>query len=370
MKIALVHDFLFKLGGAERVLKVMADIFPNAPLYTLLYDEEKTGSVFPKHRVISSPLQRFPKFLLKRPQMLLGKMPQAIESFDFSSFDLVISSSGAFSHGVITGPQTKHLCYCHSPMRYSWDYTHEYLEEKKLSFPVEWMVRNMLHRLRQWDRASADRPDTYLANSQHVQKRIQKYFGQDSSVLYPPVNTERFYPLKPSKGYFLIISALSSFKKIELAIGACNKIGKELMIIGEGQHRKNLEALAGPTIRFLGRRSDEEVKEILEEAEALLFPGEEDFGITPVEAMAAGRPVIAYAKGGILETVIDSKTGVFFQDPTLSSLEEALEKYYSLKNKNAFDRYFLHEHAGKFHPQFFQKGLKEAVEELMGSGIK
>ena len=177
MKIALVHDFLFKLGGAERVLKVMADLFPNAPLFTLLYDEEKTGSVFPKERVISSSLQRYPRFLLKRPQMLLGKMPQAVESFDFSSFDLVISSSGAFSHGVITGPQTKHLCYCHSPMRYSWDYTHEYLEEKKLSFPVEWIVRKTLHRVRQWDRASADRPDKYLANSQHVQKRILKYLG-------------------------------------------------------------------------------------------------------------------------------------------------------------------------------------------------
>src|SRR5690606_29455784 len=223
MRVAIVHDFLFKLGGAERVVKEMADLFPDAPIYTLIYDEVKCGKEFPKERVISSKLDRYPSFLQKRPHYLLGKMPEAIEDFNFSEYDLVISSSGAFSHGVITGPRTKHLCYSHSPMRYAWDYTHEYLEERHLPFWKELLARRILHQVRQWDRAAADRPDKYLANSQHVAKRLKKYYQVNADVLYPPVDVDRFYPYEKADDYFIIISALTPFKKIDLAISTFNK---------------------------------------------------------------------------------------------------------------------------------------------------
>jgi|CXWL01.1.fsa_nt_gi glycosyltransferase involved in cell wall biosynthesis len=367
MRVAIVHDFLFKLGGAERVLKEIADLYPKAPIYTLIYDEEKCGEVFPKERVVASKLKRFPKFLQKRPQYLLNSMPEAIEAFDFTDFDLVISSSGAFSHGIITGPKTKHLCYCHSPMRYAWDYTHEYLEEKKFSWWKEWLVRRSLHELRQWDRTAADRPDHYLANSKHVAKRLKKYFQVVAEVLYPPVDVDRFYPYEAAEDFFLIVSALTSFKKIDLAISAFNKMGKQLIIIGDGNERPALEALAGPNIRFLGRQSDEEVKSYLQSMRALIFPGEEDFGITPVEAMACGKPVIAYGKGGVTESVIDGISGILFSQPTVASLEHAVAEYYRLAG--TFNADIIRLRAEEYSRKKFRSGLKKAVEELMNQPL-
>lgn len=368
MRVAIVHDFLFKLGGAERVVKEMADIFPNAPIYTLIYDEEKCGKDFPKERVIPSKLDRYPSFLQKRPHYLLGKMPEAIEDFNLSQFDLVISSSGAFSHGVITSPKTKHLCYSHSPMRYAWDYTHEYLEERHLSFFKEFLVRKILHEVRQWDRAAADRPDMYLANSKHVAKRLQKYYQVEAEVLYPPVDVDRFYPYEKADDYFVIISALTPFKKIDLAISTFNKVGKRLVIIGDGAHRKSLEALAGPTIEILGRKSDQEVKRYLQGAKALIFPGEEDFGITPVEAMACGKPVIAYGKGGATETVIDGITGLFFAEQTVASMEAALARFYQLEH--SFNADVIHERAQQFSRQKFRSGFRKIAEEFYQSSKK
>lgn len=366
MKVALVHDFLFKLGGAERVVKEFADLYPEAPIYTLLYDEGACGEIFPKKRITSSSLQNSWSFLRKRPQYLLSKMPKAIEEFDLSGYDLVISSSGAFSHGIITPPKTRHLCYCHSPMRYAWDYTHEYLEEHRFSWLTEYLVRKMLFQIRQWDRAAADRPDLYLANSQHVAKRLNKYFQVNAEVLYPPVNVDRFYPYQEAEDYFLIISALSPFKKIDLAISAFNKMGKPLIIIGDGLHRKALEALAGPTVKLLGRKSDEEVKRYLQSARALIFPGEEDFGIAPVEAMACGRPVIAYGKGGVTESVVDGLTGVFFEEPTTASLEAAVARFYELEPR--FDRDVIQERAKMFSRKKFVDRFRGIVEKLIHRG--
>lgn len=368
MKVALVHDFLFKLGGAERVVKEFADLFPNAPIYTLIYDEEKCGSVFPKERVIASPLLKsYPRFFQKRPQYLLKRMPEAIEEFNLSEYDLVISSSGAFSHGVITGPQTKHLCYCHSPMRYAWDYSHEYLAEKKLSWPLEFSVRKILHQVRQWDRSAADRPDKYLANSKHVAQRLKKYFQVDAEVLYPPVDVDRFYPYEEADDYFVIVSALSPFKKIDLAVSAFNKMGKRLVIIGDGAHRKSLEALAGPTVEMKGRLSDREVKRYLQGSKALIFPGEEDFGITPVEAMACGKPVIAYKKGGVRETVVEGITGVFFPEQSVQSLEQAVAKFYEIEPE--FDADIIHERAEQFSRQEFREAFMAYVDRFMAEQV-
>lgn len=365
MRVAIVHDFLFKLGGAERVVKEMADLFPDAPIYTLIYDEEKCGKEFPRERVISSKLDRYPSFLQKRPHYLLGKMPEAIEDFNLSPYDLVISSSGAFSHGVITSPKTKHLCYCHSPMRYAWDYTHEYVEERHLSFLKEFMVRRILHDVRQWDRAAADRPDKYLANSKHVAKRLKKYYQVNAEVLYPPVDVDRFYPYEKADDYFIIISALTPFKKIDLAISTFNKVGKRLVIIGDGAHRKALEALAGPTIEILGRKTDQEVKRYLQGAKALVFVNEEDFGITPIEAMACGKPVIAYGKGGVTESVIDGITGVFFQEQTVASMEAALARFYHVEP--SFDADVIHDRAQLFSRKQFRTQFRKIVEAFYDS---
>ncbi len=362
MRIALVHDFLFKLGGAERVLKAMADLFPDAPIYTLLYDEEKCGTLFPASRVIASGLNNLPRFIRKHPQWLLSSYPETIERFDFSGFDLVISSSGAFSHGAITSPTTKHLCYCHSPMRYAWDYTHEYLAELSLPWWQEYLVRKKLLKLRTWDRTSADRPDQYLANSEHVKKRLKKYFRVEAEVLYPPVDIDRFFPMKRHQDYFLMISALSPFKKIDIAIEAFNKIRKKLVIVGEGKDSRRLKAMAGPTIEFLGRKTDEEVKDALEHCRAFIFPGEEDFGIAPVEAMAAGKPVIAYAKGGVLETVVDGKTGFLFHEPNAMGLEEALGKFF--EHESELDAHAIAEEMKRFHPDRFKEKLLSLAEAL------
>lgn len=365
MNVAIVHDFLFKLGGAERVVKEFTRMFPNAPVYTLLYDEEKCGEVFPKDQVIASSLNEYPNWLRKRPPLLLSKMPQAIEEFDLSSYDLVISSSGAFSHAAITGPQTKHLCYCHSPMRYAWDYTHEYLAEKNLNPLTEWAVRRMLHDIRQWDRAAADRPDKYLANSKHVAKRLKKYFQVEADVLYPPVDVDRFYPYEEADDYFVIVSALTPFKKIDLAISAFNKMGKRLIVIGDGAHRRALEALAGPTVELLGRKTDEEVRRYLQGARALIFPGEEDFGITPVEAMACGKPVIAYGKGGVTESVVEGITGVFFPEQTVESLEAAVAKFFTLEK--SFDADIIHERAEQYSRDQFRDQFSAVVDSFMAS---
>lgn len=363
MKIAIVHDFLFKMGGAERVVKELADMFPKAPIYTLIYDEKKCGEAFPRERVISSSLKNYPRFLRKRPQYLLSKMPEAIESFDFSGFDLVISSSGAFSHGIITPPGTKHLCYCHSPMRYAWDYTHEYLEEKNYPFWKELIIRQLVHKVRQWDRAAADRPDKYIANSKHVARRIKKYYQIDADVLYPPVDVERFYPYEASGDYFLIVSTLTPYKKIDLAVSAFNKMGKRLVIIGGGKHQKYLESIAGPTVEVLGRKSDAEVKRYMQECKAFIFPSEEDFGITPVEAMAAGKPVIAYKKGGVMETVIDGITGVFFRDQNVRGMESAIAQFYEIEHE--FEPSIIRKRAEEFSREKFLNDLKKTIDDFV-----
>jgi len=238
----------------------------------------------------------------------------------------------------------------------------QYLEERHLSFFKEFLARKILHEVRQWDRAAADRPDKYLANSKHVAKRLQKYYQVEAEVLYPPVDVDRFYPYEKADDYFVIISALTPFKKIDLAISTFNKVGKRLMVIGDGAHRKALEALAGPTIEILGRKSDQEVKRYLQGSKALIFPGEEDFGITPVEAMACGKPVIAFGKGGVTETVVDGLTGLFFSEQTVASMEAALARFYQLEN--SFNADIIHKRSQQFSRQKFRTEFRKIVEEF------
>lgn len=361
LRVALIHDFLIKMGGAERVLKVLADLYPEAPIYTLLYDEAICGKTFPRQRVIPSIIQRFPEFIRKRQRYLFPLMPRAIESFDVAQYDLVISSSSAYAHGILTGSHALHISYSHSPMRYLWDYAHEYLDEQRMNRVTRAVTERLLRSLRLWDFLASDRVDAYVANSHNVRQRIQKYYRKSAKVLYPPVEVDRFKPTSKHKDFFLIVSALTPFKKIDQAIQLFNKIGKKLVIIGSGSQYKFLKQIAGSNIEILGPQTDEVVTQHLMDCRAYLMPAEEDFGIAPVEAMACGKAVIAYGKGGVLETVIPGETGELFYEPTLASFEDALGKF--IINENNYNAERIHRHAKTFSKQEFMKGWKEIVEK-------
>jgi len=363
VKIALVHDFLLKLGGAERVLKVFADMYPEAPIFTLLYDEKVCGKVFPAERVRTSFLQKLPAGLRKRQKYLLPLMPRAIESFDLSGFDVILSSSGAYSHGILMPSSAKHICYCHSPMRYAWDYTHEYMQEQNAGRLKKFLAGRLIHKVRQWDQIAADRADVYIANSNHVRKRIKKYYRKDSEIIYPPVDTRKFTAQKGHDNYYLIVSTLSPYKKIDLAIQLFNKIGKELIIIGEGSHYEYLRSIAASNVHVMGFKDDETVQKYMQNCRALIFPGEEDFGITPVEAMACGKPVLAYGKGGALETVVPGFSGEFFYEPTIESMEDGLGRL--IVNEPQYDADKIHKHAVQFSKQKFVENMKAFMEKSL-----
>ncbi len=359
MKVALVHGFLIKLGGAERVLKSLSELYPDAPIYTLLYDEKKVGEVFPKERVRTSKLQKFPRFKGSH-KLLFPQMPSAIEDFDLSEYDLVISSSSAYAHGIVTNLETTHLCYYHTPMRYAWDYTHRYLADQGLGGIGEWLASRLIHRVRQWDFLASDRVDYSIANSKNTAQRIRKFYRKEAEVIYPPVDTERFKAHDKHEGYFLIVSTLTPYKRIDLAVELFNKLGKRLVIIGDGPDRKRLQSRAAANIDFLGFKSDDVVKTYYENCRAFIFPGEDDFGIAPVEAMACGKPVLAYGKGGALETVIPGETGELFDEQNLDSMEASLTQL--LINEKNYDAKKIAEHASQFSESAFKKAMKSAVE--------
>lgn len=358
MKIALVHEMLVKLGGAERVLRKLLDIYPHSPVYTLFEDKKMTHEWFKGVKIHPSHLQKYYE-AVKSPKYLLPKMAGAVERFDFSKFDAVISSSSAFAHGIQTG-DVKHLCYCHSPMRYAWDFAHEYT--KNMSSFMRWATACLLTDIRVWDYRTSSRPHKIVANSKHVQKRVAKYWRRDSEVIYPPVNVQAFTPTAGHEDYFLIVSALTPFKRIDLAVSAFNKVGRKLVIIGDGAQRRLLESMAKPNIEFLGRKSDEIVQEYMQNCRALIFPGEEDFGITPVEAMAAGKPVLAYGMGGVLESVEAGKSGEFFGEPTEASLLEGLTRL--MVNEKHYDYRRIRENAERFDESVFEERIRKAVKEI------
>ncbi len=286
-------------------------------------------------------------------------MPRAIEELDLENYDMVISSSGAFSHGAITSTKTIHVCYCHSPMRYAWDYANEYKVENNLKGIKGVFYAHLIKNLREWDSVSANRPDFYMANSENVRKRIKKYYHSESDVLYPPVETSRFRVGKSSENYFLIVSTLTPYKKIDLAISLFNKIGRRLVIIGDGPQRNYLENIAGDNIDFLGFKDDKTVKEYMENCRALIFPGEEDFGISMVEAMACGKPVLAFGKGGALETIISGKTGEFFFEETPQAMEDGLARL--LYNQRFYKPITIRRHANNFSREVFETKFKAKI---------
>lgn len=360
LKVAIVHDWLVTYGGAERVVETFLDIFPQADIYTLVYDEKKMGKIFPKEKITTSFIQKFPK-ATKIYTKLLPLMPYAFESFDLNKYDLVLSSSSCCAKGVIVPPSTKHIAYIHSPMRYAWDLFHDY--ERKSKFLTRIFMNIFMKNIRIWDVISSQRIDKVIANSNYIANRIKKYWKIDSEVVYPPVEIERLGSNnKEPEDFYVSFSRFVSYKRIDLAIEACKKLKKKLVVIGDGEERKNLEKLANgdKNIIFTGRISDEEVKDYLQRCKALIFCAEEDFGIIPVECQACGRPVIAYGKGGTLETIVDGKTGVFFDKQTIESLIEGIEKF----EKITFKSEIIQEHARKFSEERFKKEILEQIEKI------
>lgn len=363
MKIALVCDFLTKMGGAQKVLLALSGIYPEAPIYCQLYNEKGTSGFFKGKTIIESDLAKLPKFVKNRPKFLISRFSQSIEGFDFSQYDVVISSSDSFAHGIITKPRTFHLCYCHTPMRYAWDWHSEYLAENNIGFGLKGMiVRSIIHNIRIWDRAAADRVDHWLANSVNVKKRIAKYYRAEADVVYPPIDIDNIKVTnQPPKDYYLVASRIEPYKRIHLAVQACNNLKRNLIVIGDGSELAHLKSIAGPTIQFIGWKNGQELYKYFQEAKAFIFPGEDDFGIAPVESMAAGRPVIAFKKGGILETIIEGKTGVFFENESAQSLEEAIIKLE--KNYSDFSVALCRQQAEKFSAARFISEIKRQVEE-------
>jgi len=358
-KIAVVHDFLVEFGGAEKVLIDILEIYPQADLFTIIYDQKRLGKYFDKYQPKTSYLQKFPKFL--KGGYLRPLMPTGVEDLDLSDYDLVISNCNSFAKGVLINPETTHISYIHSPTRYLWDYYHNYIKEHKLSGAKSIISLPLFCWLRLWDRSASQRPDHYLANSNNVAKRIKKFYQKESKVVYPGVDTKDFYSDKKGS-YFLIVSRLSKYKNIELAVKAFNQLGERLLVIGTGPEQKRLKSISKKNIEFLGFKSDEMVRSYYSRARGFIFPQEEDFGLTPIEAMASGVPVIALKKGGALETIIDKQTGLFFKEKSIEDLKKTVKEF--IKIEKSFDKKVLSNQANKFSKQEFKRNFKTQISKL------
>jgi glycosyltransferase involved in cell wall biosynthesis len=360
MKIALVHDYLIQYGGAERVLECIAEIWPYAPVYTLIYDEEKTHGIFKNKRIYTSFLQNFP-YSRKNHRVFPPLMPPAIEQFDFSQYDIVLSDSSSYAKGIITPPETLHICYCHTPMRYAWDDCQKYIDEFGFPGLVKKFIPFLMNYIRVWDRMSADRVDEYIANSRFVAGRIKKYYKKDSVVINPPVDIEKFHLDGQKEDYFLMVGRLMTYKRFDIVIKAFNKLEWPLKIIGRGPDEKRLRKMAGPNIEFSGRLSDEDLAKTYSRAKAFVFPQEEDFGIVAIEAMASGKPIIAFRGGDIVEHVNEGREGLFFDRQTPEALTEVLKKF----NPENFDPHEIREKALPFERELFKAKIKEYVENSL-----
>ncbi len=355
LRVAIVHDWLTGVGGAERVVESMLKLFPQAELYTSAYDSAKL-TIFKGRKVHTTFLQSWP--LAKRKHQLFASIrPLAFESLDLSSYDLVISSSSAESKGVITSTETLHISYIHTPVRYYWSGYQGYLAHPGfgvLNPLVRLLMPSMVRKLRIWDFAAAQRPDFLIANSNLVAGRIKKYYGRESEVINPPVNIKRFdYRHAKVGDYYLVVSRLVPYKRVDLAILACNELGRKLIVAGRGPELKNLQKIAGDTIEFIVSPRDEKVDSLYLASKALIFSGLEDFGITPLEAMSAGKPVICFSKGGAIETVVDGQTGIYHSQQSVASLVEAIQKF----EKTSFDKEIIVKGAKMFSEDRFLSEL-------------
>lgn len=374
MRAALIHDYLTRFGGAERVLLKLREIFPQAPIYTLLYDKEKMAPWFAGADVRPSFVQKFPQFFKNRLKHLLPILPVAVEAFDLREFDLVISSSSAFAKSIITRPHTKHICYCHAPSRFLWDWQHGYLKGLRLDFIRNALARLVTHYLRVWDYSSAKRVDHFIANSRATAQKIFKYYRREAFIIFPPVSLPEFKQVFAGMGltceggeHYLIISQLTPYKRIDLAVEAFSRLKLPLVVIGDGPERKKLERLAGPSVKILGWVSDEEKNEYLKNCTAFIFAGEDDFGIAPVEAMGWGKPVLAFRAGGACETVVEGMTGEFFDNSTPEILADGVRRL--RQNLPKYSPMVIRKWAEKFSDGRFEREMMDFFKKV-GYNIK
>ena len=364
MRVALIHDWLTGMRGGEKVLEVLCELFPAADLFTLFHIPGSVSSAIERHRITTSFVQHLP-FAERSYRRYLPLFPTAIERFQLDGYDLVLSSSHCVAKSVITPPTTRHICYCHSPMRYAWDQFDAYFGPARVGrFASRWVYRPMLSRLARWDAATAARPNRFVSNSQHVAGRISRYYNRESTIVYPPVDTVFYHPANaPRASHFLVVSALVPYKRIELAIDACRRVGAGLRIVGDGPDRARLEAMADRHVTFVERRTDVEIRAEYRDALAVLLPGEEDFGIVPVEAQACGTPVVALGRGGALETVVNGETGVLFAEPTGESLAAALERVATME----IDRVRVRQHAERFSRERHVAGMRGVIDDVVAA---
>jgi glycosyltransferase involved in cell wall biosynthesis len=357
MKVALVYDRVNKWGGAERVLLALHEIFPEAPLYTSVYDPKGApwAKVFPELR--TSFLQKFP-FTKSNHEFLAPFMPYVFESFDFSGFDVVISVTSEAAKGIRTKPGTIHICYCLTPTRYLWSHNDLYFSNPIMKF----ISKPIVNHLKRWDKLASKRPDKIIAISTEVKDRIQKFYDRESIIIFPPANTKLIYINKvKNRKYYLVVSRLVKYKKVDLVVEAFNKLGYSLVVVGTGREEQKLKSKSKKNIKFVGKISEEELVKYYNDAKALIMPQEEDFGIVAVEAQNYGVPVIAYKKGGAIDTVIPDKTGFFFEHQTVESLQAAIEQYLD-SNHSTIDSDECIKNANRFSKERFQKEFVDFVK--------
>ncbi len=358
MRVALVHDYLMQgMRGAERVLAIFHDLYPDAPIYTLLHNPEKMGHATADWDIRTSFLQKIPG-ARRLHRKLFALMPLAVERLNLREYDLVISSSSAWVKNVRTSPGALHICYCHSPARFLWHWTDEYVHGLPGGPLAHTAVKALLPALRRWDKYGTRRVTEFVANSTIVQQRIRRYFGREATVIHPPVDTERFQPVGEQEDYFLIVSSLNPYKRVDLAIESFNQLRLPLVIIGQGPEYERLKRLAGPTVQLLGWRADEEVSYRMARCRAFVMPQEEDFGIAPLEAQSCGRPVIAYGAGGVLDSIVDGKTGLLFTPQTAEALCQAVRRFEQI----SFDEQACRRNALRFGVERFKREFSDFVE--------
>ena len=357
-KIALVHDYFIQMGGAEKVAEELHKLFPAAPMYTTVDTRSDVPPVLRRAKVNTSWMQNLPG-IEKNFRHYFALYPLAVETLNLKEYDLILSSTSGYAKGVRKRRGAIHICYCHTPMRWAWRYE-DYAAREQFGSVKRMLLPPVLAGLRRWDLRAAEQPDYYIVNSHNVARRVKEIYGRESVVIPPPIDVSRFTPDEPDEDFYLVLSRLVSYKQLDLAIEACKKLNRRLIVIGEGPDRKRLEQLSGKQCEFLGRQSDEVVTKYASRCRALLFPGEEDFGMVPLEINASGRPIIAYRAGGALETVIDGETGMFFNEQSVNSVAKAIEEFES----RAWNRQAMRTHAEKFDNKVFSTRVGDFLQKV------